>query len=294
MFLVNSRFSLVCATPCRSHRTGVHGVGVPLLPKLRGHFAEFLNHSCLVRLGILYLTTCVGLGYGPCVSSLEAFLGSIGSPNSPQPAMHHLSGTMSDGFAYRSPYRLAPVMTTNWYGYLPASPPRLPTTSTGPTQPRTPITPKGSGRPGFGQLVALLRYGRAHTGTGISTRCPSTTPVGLALGPDSPWADWPGPGTLGLSAGKVLTCLIATHACIRTPPPSTTGHPVPSPNEGRSPTQPALPAAAASAVCLSPATLSAHNHLTSELLRTLSRMAASKPTSWLSLRLHILSHLAHA
>ena len=51
---------------------------------------------------------------------------------------------------------------------------------------------------------------------------------------------------------------------------------------------------AASAVCLSPATLSAHDHSTSELLRTLSRMAASKPTSWLSARPHILSHLAHA
>ncbi len=52
--------------------------------------------------------------------------------------------------------------------------------------------------------------------------------------------------------------------------------------------------ATVSAVCLSPATLSARNHLTSELLRTLSRMAASKPTSWLSSQLHILSHLAHA
>jgi hypothetical protein len=50
----------------------------------------------------------------------------------------------------------------------------------------------------------------------------------------------------------------------------------------------------ASAVCLSPVTLSAQNHLTSELLRTLLRVAASKPTSWLSLQLHILSHLAHA
>ena len=50
--------------------------------------------------------------------------------------------------------------------------------------------------------------------------------------------------------------------------------------------------AAASALCLSPVTLSARNHLTSELLRTLSRMAASKPTSWLSGRSHILSHLA--
>jgi hypothetical protein len=52
--------------------------------------------------------------------------------------------------------------------------------------------------------------------------------------------------------------------------------------------------ATASAVCLSPAKLSARNHLTSELLRTLSRVAASKPTSWLSVQLHILFHLAHA
>ena len=35
-----------------------------LIPKLRMHFAEFLNHSSLNRLGILYLSTCVGLGYG--------------------------------------------------------------------------------------------------------------------------------------------------------------------------------------------------------------------------------------
>src|SRR6478736_7883464 len=48
----------------------------------------------------------------------------------------------------------------------------------------------------------------------------------------------------------------------------------------------------ASADCLSPAKLSAQNHLTSELLRTLSRVAASKPTSWLSPQLHILFHLA--
>ena len=89
---------------------GFHGVEVPLLPKLRGHFAEFLNHSFLVRLGILYLTTCVGLGYGPCVCSLEAFLGSVGSPNSPQSAMRHLSEYVNDGFAYRSSYRFAPVL----------------------------------------------------------------------------------------------------------------------------------------------------------------------------------------
>ena len=82
----------------------------PLLPKLRGYFAEFLNHSSLVRLGILYLTTCVGLGYGPCVCSLEAFLGSLGSPNSPHPVMHHLSAYVPDGFTYLTAYGLAPVL----------------------------------------------------------------------------------------------------------------------------------------------------------------------------------------
>src|SRR6185312_1618617 len=41
---------------------------------------------------------------------------------------------------------------------------------------------------------------------------------------------------------------------------------------------------------LNPATLSARAHSTSELLRTLSRMAASKPTSWLSGRAHILCY----
>ena len=36
----------------------------PLLPKLRGHFAEFLNNASPVRLRILSSSTCVGLRYG--------------------------------------------------------------------------------------------------------------------------------------------------------------------------------------------------------------------------------------
>ena len=112
--------------------------------------------------------------------------------------------------------------TTHWRSYPPASPHHLTTTKEDPTQPPTAGHPKATSQQGFGRLVPLIHQGRTHTGTGISTRYPSTTPVGLALGPDSPWADWPGPGTLGLSAGKVLTCLIATHACILTPHTSTT------------------------------------------------------------------------
>ena len=48
----------------------------------------------------------------------------------------------------------------------------------------------------------------------------------------------------------------------------------------------------ASVPSFSPVTFSAQDRLTSELLRTLLRMAASKPTSWLSLQSHIVSHLA--
>ncbi len=49
----------------------------------------------------------------------------------------------------------------------------------------------------------------------------------------------------------------------------------------------------ASVAGFSPVTLSAPEHLTSELLRTLSRVAASKPTSWLSRHSDIVSHLAN-
>ena len=47
--------------------------GVPLLPKLRGYFAEFLHHDSLDRLGILYQSTCVGLGYGRLTTRSRSF-----------------------------------------------------------------------------------------------------------------------------------------------------------------------------------------------------------------------------
>jgi hypothetical protein len=110
-------------------------LGVPLLPKLRGHFAEFLNHSSLVRLGILYLTTCVGFGYGPCVHIARGFS-----------RQHRITEFTSLGYASPLGIRdtriyldvflpVCPSITTDWYGYLPASPHRLTTTNPDPTQP---------------------------------------------------------------------------------------------------------------------------------------------------------------
>src|SRR5947208_6537241 len=48
----------------------------PLLPKLRGQIAEFLNEVSLTRLSIFYSPTCVGLRYGQPWEHPEVFLDS--------------------------------------------------------------------------------------------------------------------------------------------------------------------------------------------------------------------------
>src|SRR5690606_41985973 len=59
MFLLNSRLGrFTAASPTRRPEEA------PLLPKLQGHFAEFLSHDSLEHLRILSSTTCVGLRYG--------------------------------------------------------------------------------------------------------------------------------------------------------------------------------------------------------------------------------------
>ncbi len=103
---------------------------------------------------------------------------------------------------------------------------------------------------------------------------------GLAF-PRKPWA----------YGGGVSHPSLATHASILTRTGSTTVPTAASLPARRSPTTPLL-RSAASARCLSPVKLSAPDHSTSELLRTLSRVAVSKPTSWLSVQSDIVSHLA--
>ena len=103
---------------------------------------------------------------------------------------------------------------------------------------------------------------------------------GLAF-PRNPW-------TFG---GGVSHPSFATHISILTRPRSTPVHTDASLRDRRSPTTRTRYESAASAPCLSPVTLSAQDHSTSELLRTLSRVAASKPTSWLSVQSHIVYHL---
>ena len=125
MFLVNSRLGLVCATASSFGREGPHPTEVVLLPKLRTQFAEFLNQGSLDRLRILYVPTCVGLGYGHLVHSLEVFLGSMGSLASPEAARHRASGLRPPGFAWGIPLRTCPRTTNAWVELPSCVPPSL-------------------------------------------------------------------------------------------------------------------------------------------------------------------------
>ncbi len=209
---------------------------------------------------------------------------------------------MRNGFAYSAGHTLAPVLPlTGRTTFL-----RHPIACLLPVQVPCSTRSVTSDLTGFGRLVSLgsawafLRgYGNINP-LSIDYACRPRLRSRLTLGglawPRNPWS----------SGGGVSHSPLATHACILTRVASTAGSlrrfnrhttlPYPSTRlagPSRGPTGYCVNATA-SAVCLSPATLSARNHLTSELLRTLSRVAASKPTSWLSLRLHILFHLAHA
>jgi hypothetical protein len=175
VFLVNSRLGLLSAAPSRSRGRLVHATGAPLLPKLRGQFAEFLDEGSLVHLGMLYLPTCVGLRYGRRHPWLEAFLGSAGSipaawgvPRAfPSPLSHRLHG-----FAYGSSLPVWRVL-----------PPR-----------DLPLCVPPS-------LITVCRRDGTTNPLSITYASPPR------LRPASPAADQHGCGTLGHSVGGIHTLL---------------------------------------------------------------------------------------
>ena len=73
MFLVNSRRSHFTATLFGLRCKTSHLLRAPLLPKLRGQFAEFLNRGYPARLWILSSPICVDLRYGQPLASLRSF-----------------------------------------------------------------------------------------------------------------------------------------------------------------------------------------------------------------------------
>ena len=117
--------------------------------------------------------------------------------------------------------------------------------------------------------TSLLRHSfTSIAGTGISACFPSTTPFGLALGPDLPRADEPSPGILGLSVCRILTYISLLTPAFSLPcsPPLLTVRLLRACN---APLPLALLQIRSFGSMLSPGTFSAQGHSTSELLRTL-------------------------
>ena len=141
----------------------------PLLPKLRGHFAEFLGNASPAGLGVLPPSTCVGLRYG-CTADNSSF-----------------SWHMLRMLRYFLSLRITPL--ASWQTVFPPA---------GLLRLHRALFP----RPMLPTCVPAVLL---PCSTGISTCCPSATRPRLALGPDLPRADQLYPGILGYSAKRIPT-----------------------------------------------------------------------------------------
>jgi hypothetical protein len=144
---------------------------------------------------------------------------------------------MRNGFTCPSSYTLTPGQPPPGLDYLPASPHHSPTTPLDQRLHHSP-SPRRDQRRLHGLSIKGFDVRRSTAGTGISTGYPSTTPVGLALGPDLPWADQLDPGTLSQSAHTFPTCvslLMPAFSLAYHPP---LAHTAASPGTRRSPTHP--------------------------------------------------------
>ena len=141
-----------------------------LLPKLRSHFAEFLNNASPAGLRILSSSTCVGLRYGYCTHNSGFSRHNIY-------VLRYLSSLHITPLAYWAdlPTHLLPRLYRSLHSRLWLS-----------------------------LCVPTVLF---ICGTGISTCYPSTTTFVLALGPDFPRADQLYSGNLRYSALKILTLI---------------------------------------------------------------------------------------
>ena len=156
----------------------------PLLPKLRGYFAEFLDNASPVGLRILSSSTCVGLRYGPHTDD-------SGFSRQRLCMLRYFFFTPSRVCLFARVFLPCPAFSFH--------------------------------RSFHSRLIlcrrvpAVLLYG----GAGIFTCCPSDAPCGLSLGPDFPREDQLYPGNLGYSARRIHTSvsLLIPAFSLLIPPP---------------------------------------------------------------------------
>ena len=140
-------------------------------------------------------------------------------------------------------------------------------------------------------LSACVPTVLSYSSTGISTCCPSATLLRLALGPDLPRADQLYPGILGYSAWGIptpISLLIPAFSLPISPPL----FPVRLLCYGNAPLPIILSYdSTASVSCFSPGHFRRRTSRPVSCYALFECMAASEPTSWLSLKSHILFHL---
>ena len=88
--------------PLRLPTQWVHLTRAPLLPKLRGHFAEFLLRKSLEHLRLLASPTCVRLRYGHSKHSLTRLFLAVCSTTlcGARRPLRHRRSAAPGGFAY--------------------------------------------------------------------------------------------------------------------------------------------------------------------------------------------------
>ena len=203
----------------------------PFLPKLQGHFAEFLNNASPAGLRILSSSTCVGLRYGYPVNNS----GFSWQPAHALPYLFSVRVTSSDCMT-DLPIILLPRLHRSFHSRL--------------------------------TLSACVPTVLLQDSTGISTCCPSTTSFDLALGPDLPRADQLYPGNLRYSAGRIptfLSLLIPAFSLLNRPRLL----PVPLRPVNNAPLPICIRRSLSFGSVFQPRTFSAQDLSTSELLRTL-------------------------
>ena len=160
----------------------------PLLPKLRGCFAEFLDNASPAGLGLPALSACVGLRYGPRA-------GHSGFSRRQLPVLHYFLFVPSGACLPAGVFAPCPAF---------------------------PVHRSFHSRLTFRSRVPAVL---PHGGAGIFTCCPSDAPSGLSLGPDCPREDKLYPGNLGYPARRIPTSvsLLIPAFSLLIPPPSLAG-----------------------------------------------------------------------
>ena len=116
VFAKQSLEPILCGPPPLAPAKGVQVLGAPLLPKLRGHFAEFLLHSSLEHLRLLASPTCVRLRYGHKMHSPPRLFSAVGFSRLPQAEARGWHPISATGVFY--PPR--PPTSLHWHVHQPA------------------------------------------------------------------------------------------------------------------------------------------------------------------------------